>query len=66
MRQRRRTIMNPVVRKMLTATTILSAILIAVVFATGSTFGQRCAAAYPNDPTQTEDCVERLSRGGGM
>jgi len=36
----------------------------AMPFITGSTFGQRCAKAYPDDPVQQEWCVERLSKGG--
>ncbi len=41
----------------------LTLLLIGAVFATGSTFGQRCAAAY-DDPAQQEWCVERVSNGG--
>lgn len=35
------------------------------VFATGATFGQRCAAAY-SFPADIERCVSRLSAGGGI
>jgi hypothetical protein len=37
--------------------------IIAVVFASGATFGQRCERAY-RDPVHVEDCVVRLSAGG--
>jgi len=36
---------------------------IGMPFITGSTFGQRCAKAYPDDPVQQEWCVKRLSKG---
>lgn len=39
------------------------AVLLAVVFATGATFGQRCAKAYTSPP-DIERCVERLNSGG--
>lgn len=41
-----------------------SAILIAVVFATGSTFGQRCAKLYPKDTANWQACIQRLKTGG--
>jgi len=38
-------------------------VLIAFVFATGSTFGQRCERMHPNDATARDACVERLASG---
>jgi len=38
--------------------------LIALPFITGSTFGQRCTKAWPEDPAQQEWCVIRLNKGG--
>lgn len=37
--------------------------IIALVFATGSTFGQRCARVYAA-PLAQERCVARLDNGG--
>ncbi len=37
--------------------------LIVFVFATGSTFGQRCDRMHPNDPIARDACVERLVSG---
>lgn len=43
---------------------IAAILLIAFVFATGSTFGQRCAKAHPGADAATIDaCVEALSQG---
>lgn len=39
-----------------------SALVIGTVFATGQTFGQRCAKAYPNQPERQADCTSYLSR----
>lgn len=41
----------------------LAALLIGFVFATGGTFGQRCAKAFPDDPARAELCVYNLSHG---
>jgi hypothetical protein len=38
-------------------------LLLASVFATGSTFGQRCDRAYPTNALEAERCVERLAHG---
>lgn len=43
--------------------TILFALLIVFVFATGSTFGQRCDRMHPEDRTARDTCVERLASG---
>jgi hypothetical protein len=32
-------------------------------FSTGSTFGQRCNAAFPHDVHQQERCVYEMSKG---
>lgn len=45
---------------------VLAVLLIAAVFWTGSTFGQRCAKAYPNQHPAIEQCVERLASGGTL
>lgn len=37
--------------------------LIAIIFATGSTFGQRCQRSFPSDPVRAELCVYNLVRG---
>jgi hypothetical protein len=39
------------------------AALLIFVFATGSTFGQRCAERHPNNPVATADCVELMASG---
>lgn len=41
---------------------VVAAILL-LAFATGSTFGQRCARAYPQGGIEVERCVYALSRG---
>lgn len=38
-------------------------ILIVFVFATGSTFGQRCDRMHPKDTIARDACVERLASG---
>lgn len=38
-------------------------LILASVFAGGSTFGQRCDRAYAGDPLEAERCVERLAHG---
>lgn len=40
---------------------LLGVLVIAAVFATGGTFGQRCARAYPHDEAKQLWCVERLA-----
>lgn len=37
--------------------------LIVAVFATGSTFGQRCDRAFPSDPERSSLCVKNLAKG---
>lgn len=37
--------------------------MIAAVWLSGSTFGQRCAKAFPSDPARAELCVYNLSKG---
>lgn len=37
--------------------------LIAFAFATGSTFGQRCAKIHPEKGEAWRQCIDRLSRG---
>lgn len=39
------------------------ALLIAVIFATGSSFGQRCAYAFPGDFRSQKQCISDLSAG---
>lgn len=36
--------------------------LLAIVFATGSTFGQRCAKLYTEESTAWQLCVDHLSK----
>lgn len=43
-----------------------AAVLVGVVFATGQTFGQRCAAAYDPNTATWNQCVERLAHGGKL
>lgn len=54
---------HPLVRALLLAI-IASALLIAIVFATGSTFGQRCAKVYQKGSTAWQACIVRLKDGG--
>ncbi len=42
---------------------LMAVVLIALVFLTGNTYGQRCAHAYPNDGLAQERCVQNLSVG---
>lgn len=44
---------------------IFVAIVLLLPFVTGSTFGQRCAKAYPDDPAAVERCVVRMKNHGG-
>jgi hypothetical protein len=37
--------------------------LIAIVFATGSTFGQRCDRMFPDSALRAEACVQNLVKG---
>jgi len=37
--------------------------LIAIIFATGSTFGQRCQKAFPDDTARAAQCVHNLVKG---
>lgn len=41
----------------------IGGIMIALVFATGSTFGQRCAKLWTHGSPEWNDCVERFARG---
>lgn len=41
-------------------------LLLFAVFATGSTFGQRCSVEYEKDSTEWRQCVSRLSEGGAL
>ncbi len=41
----------------------LCALLVVFVFASGSTFGQRCERAHPGDDAAAARCVERLAHG---
>jgi len=43
---------------------LLIMLAIGIPVLTGSTFGQRCAKAYPDDPAQQERCVKRAIQGG--
>lgn len=36
---------------------------IALMFATGQTFGQRCAKVYPENTPEWIDCVQRFAAG---
>jgi len=38
-------------------------LMVGTVFATGSTFGQRCERAHPGNALEAERCVERLAHG---
>jgi membrane protein DedA with SNARE-associated domain len=42
---------------------IATAILTLFVFATGQTFGQKCAKKYEKHTTEWCDCVQRLNQG---
>lgn len=42
---------------------IFGIILIVTVFATGQTFGQRCAVAYPDKDRMWSFCVEQMKQG---
>lgn len=61
---RRHRPMHPTVKSLLLASFGLFGLLIAFVFMTGSTFGQRCHSAYPNDPLEAERCTDRVAQGG--
>lgn len=50
--------------KLFGVSVIASIFLLIVVFATGQTFGQRCAKEYKKDTIEWCDCVERVSQGG--
>lgn len=39
------------------------AVTLAIVFATGQTFGQRCAVHYPDGSPEWRACVSRLAKG---
>ena len=43
---------------------VVSAVLLACVWATGSTFGQRCEKSHPWGSDAWGACVDRLSKGG--
>jgi len=43
---------------------MLILLMISFPMLTGSTFGQRCAKAYPDDLAQQERCVRRAADGG--
>lgn len=38
-------------------------LLLIVVFATGSTFGQRCAKLHPEKGQAWQQCIDNLKRG---
>lgn len=38
-------------------------VMIVLVFATGSTFGQRCAKVHAKDTPQWQQCVSDLAKG---
>lgn len=56
---------NPLVTALLLAL-FASALLLAVVFATGSTFGQRCAKIYQKGTPGWTACINRLKSGGAL
>jgi hypothetical protein len=37
--------------------------MVAIILASGATFGSRCARAFPTDPARAELCVHNLSKG---
>jgi hypothetical protein len=43
--------------------TVLAVILFIAVFATGSTFGQRCAKLHPEKGQAWQQCINDLKRG---
>ena len=43
------------------AAVVVFAMIVAMAFATGSTFGQRCAQVYEHGSADWHVCVERLS-----
>lgn len=45
---------------------IMLALLVALPWLTGQTFGQQCAQAYDRNTPEHERCVERMARGGGV
>lgn len=56
--------MTPFMRSACVAGIVVGVCLIAFVFLTGSSFGQRCARAYPDSGLDQERCVGRLAVGG--
>ncbi|GHE77762.1 hypothetical protein GCM10019059_40940 [Camelimonas fluminis] len=42
---------------------LIGILLIAAVVASGSTFGQRCKAMFPEDPARIDHCVKELTAG---
>jgi len=52
--------------KPLLAGLLVGIVIILFVFATGQTFGQRCAEVYNKNTTEWCDCVERLHQGGEL
>lgn len=45
-------------------TVIVFGLIFFSVWASGGTFGQRCAAAYPGNPAEQEWCIDRVANGG--
>lgn len=42
---------------------VTAVVLIIGVFATGSTFGQRCAKVFPKDSPEWHQCIKDLAAG---
>lgn len=53
----------PLAKALVIGTLVSFGLILASVFAGGSTFGQRCDRAYASDPLEAERCVERLAHG---
>ena len=43
---------------------LAAALIVIMAFATGQTFGQRCAVEFENKSPEWRECVSRLSKGG--
>ena len=64
MSHRRSRPMPALAKAIVVGTLVGFGLILATVFASGSTFGQRCDRAYAGDPLEAERCVDRLAHGG--
>jgi hypothetical protein len=63
MTDRRTRRLHPLTKATMVGTIVGFGLMVGTVFASGSTFGQRCERAYAGDPLEAERCVERLAHG---